>query len=274
LGQFTVEGGARWMADGVTVSIVSDTTGAVARTAASDATGFYGAVDLAPDRYYVRLLRNGREWYRTPAQEIAAGRTVRFDVRLKPEDLPLPVVSAAVTEAAPANGIVEVRGLNLGGAPLAAWVNGELATVFRQEGDRAWLTLPNQTAEHWRVALRQPGVESNEVSLPAVAAAPEIVGVRRVGMALEIYCIGLGLVANGRPGLPVRVTLNGEPVEILAAVGSAGLPLFQVNVNLGSAAGRGTIVVRAGENESKGVELTGNGTAAASVDGLRRLFGR
>lgn len=275
LGQFTVDGGARWMADGVTVAIVSDTTGAVARTTASDATGFYGAVDLAPDRYYVRLLRNGREWFRTPAQDIAAGRTVRFDVRLKPEDLPLPVVSGAVTEAAPANGIVEVRGLNLGGAPLAAWVNGELATVFRQEGERAWLTLPNQAAEQWRIALRQPGVESNSITLPATAAVPEVLGVRRVGTALEIYCIGLGLVANGRPALPVRVTVNGEPVEILAAVGSAGLPLFQVNVNLGSAMARGTIVVRVGETDSKGFELTSvNGTAAASVEGWRRLFGQ
>lgn len=253
LGRFTVDDGAPWMVDGVNVTIESDTRPGVAQTTATDSNGWFGAVDLVPDRYFVRLSRNGQEFYRTPAQDVAAGATIRFDVALRRDDVQatLPTLDAAAVPHAPANGIVRLSGMRLGGR-VQARVNGMPAVVFRNTNDEASLILPNLDVRQWRITLRQPGVESNVVELDAVAATPEIIGVRRVGDVLEVYCVGLGRLneLTSRPVLPVEAQVNGQRMEVLFAGGSPGQALYQVNVMIPAAATGGTVRLKAGTEES------------------------
>lgn len=248
LGQFTVDDAPEWTIDGASITIESDTRPGVTLVTSTDAQGYFGAVDLTPDRYFVRVSRNGKELYRTPAQEVSAGAVTRYDVRLKQIDLEpvLPSVRSATAAAAPANGIVTLAGVNLGGR-VQAVVNGRAAVVFRNTNDELSLILPNLESSAWRIAIRQPGVESNTLELNAIATAPEVIGVRRVGDVLEVYCVGLGRVndATSRPVARVEAMVNGAPAEVLFAGGSGGQALFQVNVALGPVA-QGTVQLRVG----------------------------
>ena len=253
LGRLMVDDGAPWMADGADVTIESDTRPGTTRETTTDSNGWFGAVDLEPDRYFVRLSRNGREFYRTPAQEIKAGATVRFDVPLRRADLEptLPTLDAAAAAHAPANGIVQLTGARLDGR-VQAMVNGVAATVFRNTEDEAALILPNLDTRRWQITLRQPGVESNVLELESAAAAPEIIGVRRVGDVLEVYGVGLGRVHDltSRPVLPIEVIVNGQRAEVLFAGGSAGQALYQVNVMIPAATASGTVQMRVGTASS------------------------
>ena len=74
-GWLAVEPGPAWLKDGATVLIESDTGGRSVRTV-TDGTGFFGAVDLPPDRYRVRVERAGQQIFRTVAQDADAGATV------------------------------------------------------------------------------------------------------------------------------------------------------------------------------------------------------
>ena len=252
LGRLMVDDGAPWMVDGAGVTIESDTR-AFTKETATDSNGWFGAVDLVPDRYFVRLWRNGREFYRTPAREIGAGTTVRFDVQLRRADLEptLPTLEATASISAPANGIVQLSGARLDGRVLAV-VNGVAAMVFRNTENEASLILPNLAVERWRITLRQPGVESNVLELEPVEATPEIIGVRRVGDVLEVYGVGLGRVneATSRPVLPVEALVNGQRMEILFAGGHAGQALYQVNVMLPASTAGGTVQLRMGTASS------------------------
>jgi hypothetical protein len=86
MGRLHVDGGEPWLDDGVAVTVVSDTGGKSVSTV-TDATGFFGAVDLPPDRYGVRIERGGREIYRATPQDVAAGKVANFDIYLKASDL-------------------------------------------------------------------------------------------------------------------------------------------------------------------------------------------
>ena len=253
VGQLMVDDGAPWMIDGAGVTIESDTRPGAKQETSTDSTGYFGAVDVPPDRYFIRLWRNGQEFYRTPAREIAAGETVRFDVRLHRADLEplLPSLDAAAAASAPANGIVRLSGVRLAGR-VQAIVNGVTATVFRNAEDEVALILPNLDARQWRISVRQPGVESNAIELSAAAAAPEIVGVRRVGDVLEVYCVGLGRLneATSRPVLPLEALINGQRAELLFGGGSPGQALFQVNLLLPAAMAAGTVQLRVGQFSS------------------------
>jgi hypothetical protein len=85
-GWVTVEGGPQWLYDGASVFIESE-SGGKSFTVETDGTGFFGAVDLPPDIYHVRLERGGRELYRSDPQVLAAGCAARFDIRLSAERL-------------------------------------------------------------------------------------------------------------------------------------------------------------------------------------------
>ncbi|MBL8173478.1 MAG: family 10 glycosylhydrolase [Bryobacterales bacterium] len=87
MGEVRIAGAADW-ADGLTVRIESDTREGEVRQVTTDGTGFFGAVDLAPDRYRVTVERSGVLWYRFVPQDVIAGRVTKFEVDLKPEDLP------------------------------------------------------------------------------------------------------------------------------------------------------------------------------------------
>lgn len=99
-GRLQVDGGPQWLHDGVTVVVESDETGERVRTLTTDGTGFFGAVDLPPGRYFLRLLQNGNEVFRTHAQELGKGQYVPFEIFLKAEDFPSPVQAAAGASAA------------------------------------------------------------------------------------------------------------------------------------------------------------------------------
>lgn len=88
MGEVRIEGAEEW-ADGLTVRIESDTQDSAARIVTTDGTGFFGAVDLPPDRYRVLVERNGVLLYRFVPQDVVPGLVAKFEVDLKPGDLPL-----------------------------------------------------------------------------------------------------------------------------------------------------------------------------------------
>ncbi|MBI4903979.1 MAG: family 10 glycosylhydrolase [Acidobacteria bacterium] len=85
-GWLRVDGGPEYLKDGVTAWIESDTGAEFKKQVTTDGSGFFGAVDLPPDRYYVRIESAGRELYRTVAQDVPAGVTVPFEVVLSAAD--------------------------------------------------------------------------------------------------------------------------------------------------------------------------------------------
>ncbi len=252
LGTLEVEGAPEWLVDGVEVLVESDTTGALARRTTVDPTGFYGAADLAPDRYRVRLVRNGQEIYRTVAQDVAAGAAVRFDVRLRLADVAFAhaeiqgvrnILGEEKSAAAPGD-VLTLVGRNL--APESGAVTvllaGRAAHLYRAtptEIDIAMPALP--PGANWPLAIRHSGTESLPFTLEAVPYAPLITGVRRVDGYLEIYAIGLGDTAN------LRVLMSGgEPARLLyqgAVTGYPGLTQINVEIPAGLAAGRLWLVV-------------------------------
>lgn len=79
MGRLHVSGYDGWMLrDDVDVFIESDTGGDFGKRTRTDATGFFGAVELVPDRYRIRLEKGGVEIYRSTAQDLAAGATIEF----------------------------------------------------------------------------------------------------------------------------------------------------------------------------------------------------
>ena len=94
-GWLKVDGGPAWLKDGVTVWIESDTGGDFVKKTATDATGFFGALELPPDRYRVRLERDGQEFYRSVPQDVAAGQAAVFEISLHDYDLPTDPMAAA-----------------------------------------------------------------------------------------------------------------------------------------------------------------------------------
>ncbi|MFN7933535.1 MAG: family 10 glycosylhydrolase [Bryobacteraceae bacterium] len=87
MGEVRIEG-AQDFADGLTVRIASDTGRDGERVVTTDGTGFFGAVDLPPDRYRISVERNGVLLYRFVPQDVSAGLVTKFEVDLKVEDLP------------------------------------------------------------------------------------------------------------------------------------------------------------------------------------------
>jgi len=82
-GWIRVDDGPAWRKDGIAVVIESDTGADTTRQVLTDATGFFGAVDLPPDRYRVRLLSPA---FNFAPQDVAAGSAARFDIFLHDSD--------------------------------------------------------------------------------------------------------------------------------------------------------------------------------------------
>jgi hypothetical protein len=81
-GTLSVDGGPDWLNDGVTVWIESDTGGGYVKKVLTDPTGFFGAVDLPPDRYRVRVEKQGQEIYRATPRDVNAGMIADFPIRV------------------------------------------------------------------------------------------------------------------------------------------------------------------------------------------------
>ena len=86
-GTVSVSGGPAWLNDGVTIWIESDTGGSYVKKTITDSTGFFGAVDLPPDRYRARVEKDGREICRTSPRDVDAGMVTDFSISISESDL-------------------------------------------------------------------------------------------------------------------------------------------------------------------------------------------
>lgn len=263
LGNLTVEGGEPWLIDGATIAIESDTGGPSFRTV-TDGTGFFGAVDLPPDRYRVRLERGGVEIVRATPRDVAAGKAVRFDIVLKAADFAaaLPrLASAGVTAASPGS-LVTLNGSALGtAAETQVLVNGAPVALRAASASSLTIQLPWTEAAEWSVVARRAGMESAPLRIAYAAATPVIVGIIRRGEYLEIYATGLGRVnpapASGQPGaaaepfnrtvLPVAARFGEVDVTPLySGLEPLAVGMYQVNVKFPEGVGSGTVRLVAG----------------------------
>ena len=64
----------------MTIWIESDTGGDYARKVLTDSTGFFGVVDLPPDRYRVRVDREGREIHRATPWDVYDSAVTDFPI--------------------------------------------------------------------------------------------------------------------------------------------------------------------------------------------------
>lgn len=87
LGNLNVDS-ASHLQDHRRIRIESDTGSDFVLETTTDSTGFFGAIELPPDRYRVRLFSGDTELFRATPQDVAPGQAVRFDIFLKPEDFP------------------------------------------------------------------------------------------------------------------------------------------------------------------------------------------
>lgn len=264
-GWLRVEGGPEWLKDEATAIVESDTGTDVIRRLTTDGNGFFGTVDLPPDRYRVRLERAGLELFRTAPKEVPAGRVVPFEIFMRAEDFEqaMPVVERASASVAAPGDVLAIEGRAFSTAYGAAMqvplpvelhhmqltVNGEPAPLFEVRPDRIQFQIPYREASQWRLVVKHQGLESKPFELPAVAARPVILGVQNnLRGFLEIYATGLGLVdppvvwGGGSPGfeplprltLPCRVLLRTDQQTLEIEPSFAGLAphypgYYQVN---------------------------------------------
>lgn len=283
LGTVTVDNGPAWLADGVNVLIESDTGRSQAVRTATDGTGFFGAVDLPPDRYRVRLERAGVELFRTVAKDLAPGAAIRFDVFLHAGDFSAIVPSISTVarlSAAPGDYPVTIIGKGFGPTSATATsvplptelagtqvlVNGVAAALLQIASDRIAFQMPFQKASQWQIVVRRAGMESAPYALKYEDASPAFYGARYVeGGNLEIYLTGCGAVTPvpvvGDGGSPVepynRMTqpvkaalltkFSDTPLQVLYAGLAPFQPfLYQVNVALPPGISGGSIQLQIG----------------------------
>jgi hypothetical protein len=156
LGWLRVTDGPRWLNDGATIIVESDATGEIVRRLETDGNGFFGAVDLPPDRYFVRVERGGSEVYRSPASDLAAGSVAQFEIFLRAEDFQavLPAIIEASSEAAAPGDIITLTGVNLAPATQVV-VSGEAAGLYQVSPNEARVQMPLRESASWNVFVRR-----------------------------------------------------------------------------------------------------------------------
>jgi uncharacterized lipoprotein YddW (UPF0748 family) len=282
LGWLRVDGGHDSLPEGVTVRISSDTGKDFARTTTTDGTGFFGMVDVPPDRYRVRMERAGvRLWDATP-RDVDAGAVTRFEARLKAEDFAGAVprlVRAERSRAAPGD-VVALEGTGLAAdiafsmsVPLRhtlvgtqVVVNGMAAAIFSVSPARVVVQLPYLEAEEWNIVVRRAGMESAAFRLAWVPTDPIVLDVRLAGRGhLEIYATGLGAVEPPVPAgigadptvvlpvatAPVRVFIGETELQVTYAGLAPYQPgRYQINVAVPVDTATGSIRLQVGEASS------------------------
>ncbi|MDZ4802454.1 MAG: family 10 glycosylhydrolase [Bryobacteraceae bacterium] len=170
MGLLSVEDGPAWLKDDVEVTIQSDTNPDAIHRRRTDSTGFFGAVDLPPDRWYVRLSRAGQELFRTVPLDLAAGQSIRFDVFLRAADFGgvVPVIEGVEVRAEglaltmrnllvePAAGRAKVL------AGTQVLVNGAAVDITGIGPGWIETSLPQAAVDGtWRIQVRYAGLESS-----------------------------------------------------------------------------------------------------------------
>jgi uncharacterized lipoprotein YddW (UPF0748 family) len=279
LGTLTVDGSPAWLNDGVDVTIESDTQPDVVKRTTTDSTGFFGAVDLKPDRYFVRLSRAGQELFRTVPLEVAAGGAPRFDIFLKDADFagitprvlsasqnsgaPGELISLAVANLYAASDVARTVPLPRTLSNVQVYLNGTATALSLLAAGRIDFQLPFVARSDWSIVVRSAGMDSAPFVLPLISAKPRIEAVRRLDWGLEIYAAGLGATnpapspgAGGAGAPPYNVLAN--PVEAFLRTASGDIPLrvfwaglepyqpyrYQVNVSLPDDVTTGELVLR------------------------------
>ncbi len=284
-GWLEVEGGPAWLKDGAQMFIESDTGTRVFSTV-TDGTGFFGAVDLPPDRYRVRLERAGRELYRATPQEVAAGAAARFDIRLKAADFAavVPRVTRADKTAAAPGDLVVLEGaafapvhtpapavplpVELGRTQVV--VNGRAAPLFSAAPGSIELQLPYAQPDAWNITVRHAGLESEPFRLRFVPAAPVILSAARAGDYLIIAATGLGAVdppipaglgggaeePYSRTTLPVTALMGAAEVTPSYAGLAPYYPgRYQINVRVPEGFTGGEVRLRVGNTTSNSISV-------------------
>jgi uncharacterized protein (TIGR03437 family) len=267
-GRITVDGPA-WLADGATVSIESDSDPlAAARPVLTDGTGFFGAVDFEPGRYRVRVLRAGKDLFRTAAQDLSAGGVAHFDIALSAADFERAVPRITAPEALSPGELVTLDGEKLAGdSAVRLFVNGQPATVFSASDVQITAVMPMVEAESYRLMVRHSGLDSAVIQAAGRRASPRITGINRRGDGIaEIFATGLGRLeaVAGSPLARTAETVTvlfdnpGGATEIIpiysgAAPGQPGR--YQVNVAIPEGWVSGAIRLSAAGIQSEPVSI-------------------
>ena len=233
-GALTATGGQDWWLDGVEVTLRGES--GEERRAATDATGFFGFVDVAAGRYRLVVKRAGTVLHASAAVDVAAGRVTRYDVALREEELraALPRVTATGRGVYAPGDVVTLSGVNLAAETTEAQGAGETllggVRVYRKDGtpvalrrvspERIEFVLPERVSAVETFTVRHSGMDSANVTVRTGAAAPVIEQVTPLGQgAFELLASGAGAKAG-----TLRVLYAGGAADVLETAAVAGRP--------------------------------------------------
>ena len=215
-----------------------------------------------------RVIRAGKEIFRTAAQELSAGAAAHFDIALSAADFERAVPRVAAPEAVSPGELVTLAGENLAGdSAVRLLVNGQPATALAASNTQITAVIPMGPAESYRFVVRHSGLDSEAVVAAARKASPKIAGInRRRDRILEIYATGLGRLeavagsALARTAETVKVlferpdgVVEMDPMYSGSAPGQTGQ--YQVNVALPEGWASGAIRLSAAGIESEPVSI-------------------
>lgn len=233
-GALTAAGGQDWWLDGVEVTLRAE--GGEERRSATDATGFFGFVDVPAGRYRISLRRGSAVLHSSAMLDIAPGRVTRYDVALREEELraALPRVTASNRAVYAPGDVVALAGEHLAagtaeaaglGEPLLGGVrvyrkDGTTVPLLRVSPERIEFVLPDKVNAVETLTVRHSGMDSANVTIRTAPAAPVIEQVKPLGQgAFELVASGAGATAG-----KLRVLYAGGVADMLESAAVEGRP--------------------------------------------------